>query len=142
MKKTTLVLFLLFGSNSFAQKPEPSIFETIIIDFFKVFSEYDAKYLDQTCTPDFELYDVGLVWNADSVKNYLKTSKKPYKRVNNFEILKLNQRKSTAWLSYWNTGTFYKQDGTNMQVKWLESAIFEKRKGQWKIVQLHSTRVK
>jgi hypothetical protein len=142
MKRFLLLILISISVSSHAQKADSTQLKAIVEDFFEVFSEYDMKYLERTTTPEFELYDVGLVWNTDSVRVYIKNSKKPFKRENKFDFLKFNIRKNVAWVSYWNTGIFHRPDGTKNTVRWLESAIFEKRKGKWLIAQLHSTRVK
>jgi ketosteroid isomerase-like protein len=142
MKRLVLLILFLISVSSFAQKADSTQLKAVIEDFFGVFSEYDIKYLERTTTPEFELYDVGEVWNADSVRVILKKGKKPFKRENKFDFLKFNIRKNVAWVSYWNTATIHRADGTKFNIRWLESAIFEKRKGRWLIAQLHSTRMK
>ena len=124
-----------------AQTADSTAIKAVIQDFFEVFSEFDAKYLERTTTKGFELYDVGLVWNADSVKTYIIKNTKPFKRENKLDFLKFNVRGNIAWVSYWNTGIFHRSDGKKQDIRWLESAILEKINGEWKIAQLHSTRV-
>ncbi len=113
----------------------------ILYDFFQVFSTHNPKYLHENITSTFEIYDVGLVWNSDSIQNFIQVYPKPFNRENQFKIIKLNINKSIAWISYWNTGIFHQPDGTNKQIKWLESAILIKKNKHWKLAQLHSTKV-
>jgi hypothetical protein len=134
-----------FSTSGFAQKSsniDSTQIRAIVDEFFQVFSQHDMKYVDRTCTPDFELYDVGLVWNVDSVRTYVSKYPKPYNRENKFRFLQFNFRKNVAWASYWNTGIFHQPDGKQQSVRWLESVILERRKGKWWLVQMHSTRVR
>ncbi len=142
MKSYITLFCFIISISANAQKSDTTVFRNVLTDFFGVFTEYDMKYLERTTTPEFELYDVGEVWNTDSVRVILAKGKKPFKRENKFDFLKYNIRKNVAWVSYWNTATFHRPDGTNMKIRWLESAIFERRNGKWLIAQLHSTRVK
>ncbi|MFY8000299.1 MAG: nuclear transport factor 2 family protein [Candidatus Kapaibacteriota bacterium] len=141
---TKFLLSTLFFACTFsaqAQTQDSTAIKAIVQDFFEVFSQFDAKYMERTITQGFELYDVGLVWNADSVKTYISKNTKPFKRENKLTFLKFNVRESIAWVSYWNTGIFHQPDGKKQEVRWLESAILEKVNGTWKIAQLHSTLV-
>ncbi|MCU0427015.1 MAG: nuclear transport factor 2 family protein [Candidatus Kapabacteria bacterium] len=138
-------LFVIFTVSAQAQTHDSTAIKAVIQDFFEVFSEFDAKYMERTVTQGFELYDVGLVWNADSVRAYITKNTKPFKRENKLDFLKFNVRGTgngaVAWVSYWNTGIFHRPDGKKQDIRWLESAIVEKVNGAWKIAQLHSTRV-
>jgi hypothetical protein len=142
MKKIIAIFFLFMASTSFGQQADSTQIKNTIADFFGVFSEFDVKYMERTVVPEFELYDVGLVWNIDSVRNYIAKGKSFEKRENHFDFIKFNFRKNLAWVSYWNTAVFISESGKNRKVKWLESAILEKRKGKWLLLQLHSTAVK
>jgi hypothetical protein len=142
MKKNIVIFLLLMTSTSFGQQADSTQLKNTIAEFFGVFSEFDAKYMERTVVPEFELYDVGLVWNIDSVKTYITKGKSFVKRENHFDFIKFNFRENLAWASYWNTADFLGTDGKSRKAKWLESAIFEKRNGKWLILQLHSTAVK
>ncbi len=142
---SALLLFFTFATHGYSQKSggiDSTQVRAIVDEFFQVFSQHDMKYVDKTCTPDFELYDVGLVWNVDSIRTYTSKYPKPYNRENKFRFIQFNFRKNIAWASYWNTGIFHQPDGKQQSVRWLESVILERRKGKWWLVQMHSTRTR
>jgi hypothetical protein len=141
LKTLFFLTILLTASTLKAQSADSLKIKAVLYEFFEVFSQFDYKYVESTTTKDFELYDVGLVWNNDSINTYITSNQKPFKRENKFDFIKFNIKRNIAWVSYWNRGIFHNQNGSPFSIRWLESAILEKRKGIWKLVQLHSTRV-
>jgi hypothetical protein len=142
------LLFLLVTANGFSQNMAKDTLEIrrVLTDFFEVFTNPDMKYFDRNCIPEFELYEVGEVWNIDNIKNYVKkeqSSPKNWERINEFKFIKFNIRKNIAWASYHNTAYITNlTDNSKREINWLESIILEKIKGKWLLVQLHSTRKK
>jgi ketosteroid isomerase-like protein len=60
------------------------------------------------------------------------------KRVNTIDFIKVTVKGPVAWVSYHNMADIAKK-GKQRQVRWLESAVLEKTKGEWKVALLHST---
>lgn len=114
--------------------------------FQDIWSDLDTARIRTHHTDDFILLEAGMVWNNDSIVNYLLGEQKrmmegQYRRENRFEFVKSVQRQNTIWVAYQNYGTWNKGVDTLGTAHWLESAIAVKEKGQWKLQQLHSTPV-
>lgn len=114
--------------------------------FQDIWSDLDTASIRTHHTKDFILLEAGMVWNNDSIVNYLLGEQKrmmegQYRRENRFDFLKSVQRQNTIWVAYQNYGTWIKGVDTLGTAHWLESAIAVKEKGQWRLQQLHSTPV-
>jgi hypothetical protein len=114
--------------------------------FQDIWSDLDTARIRTHHTEDFILLENGMVWNNDSIVNYLLGEQQrmlegQYRRENRFQFVKSVQRQNTIWVAYQNYGTWIRGVDTLGKAHWLESAIAVKEKGQWKLQQLHSTRV-
>jgi hypothetical protein len=150
MKKTSVLffLFICIVAQGYAQNLAKDTVEIrqVLTDFFEVFTHPDMKHFDRNCVPAFELYDMGEIWNVDTIRNYVKKAQsepQDWQRTNHFDFIKFNFRGKIAWVSYHNYAQFTNSKTNKTQnVHWLESIILEKIKGRWWLVQMHSTRVK
>jgi hypothetical protein len=146
-KQLFLSLMLLIGANFTAQSQnfaqDTTDIKNVVIDFFELFVKNDLKYLDKHCTPTFELYESGMIWNNDTLRNIIykrQTQKRNWERKNEFKFIKFNVNKDIAWVSYFNTA--YLTNATTQEKrtnKWLESAVLVKKKEKWYLTQMHST---
>jgi hypothetical protein len=123
-----------------------SVEHLIELSFEDIWSDLDTARIRTHHTEDFILLENGVVWNNDSIVNYLVGEQKrmiegQYRRENRFDFVRSVQRGNTIWVAYQNNGTWIKGPDTLFRAHWLESAIAVKEKGQWKLQQLHSTRV-
>lgn len=114
--------------------------------FQDIWSNLDSTKIKNHHTNDFLLLENGLVWNNDSISNYMikariRADKQQLHRINRFNFLKTVHNKSTIWVAYDNFGTWIKESDTLQTAHWLESAVAIKEDGKWKIQQLHSTYV-
>lgn len=115
--------------------------EKVLYDSFDALSEFDYQAIREQITDDFQLLEDGLDWNADSLVKIMKFYEpNVVERPNKFEIIKTGVEGSTAWISYWNDADIELKEG-KMKLKWLESAVFHKQDGVWKMALLHSTQV-
>ena len=149
MKKSVLfpVLFCVnivgFSQNLAKDTTE---LKNVIADFFELFVQDDIQYFEKNCTPEFELYEVGKVWNADTLRNLInkrQAQKRIWVRTNEFKYIKINVKKDIAWVSYFNTA--YLTNATTNEkrtVRWLESAILIRKNKRWLLTQMHSTSIK
>jgi hypothetical protein len=150
MKKASIIilLFTVISLNGFSQNVAKDTVEIrrVLTDFFEVFTNPDMKHFDRNCVPTFELYDVGEIWNVDTIRNYVKTAQsqpKEWLRTNRFDFIKFNFREKIAWVSYHNYAHLTNAKSNKIvDIHWLESIILEKIKGKWWLVQMHSTRIK
>ena len=148
MKKQVLLsMVLLIGANFRAQSQnlakDTTDIKNVVADFFELFVKNDLKYLERNCTPTFELYESGMIWNNDTLRNIIhkrQTQKYTWERQNEFKFIKFNVNNNIAWVSYFNTA--HLTNGTTQAKrtsKWLESAILVKKKKKWYSTQMHST---
>ncbi|HKK73532.1 MAG TPA: homocysteine S-methyltransferase [Saprospiraceae bacterium] len=119
----------------------------IIGSFDDIWSGLDTSKITQYHTNDFILLENGIVWNNDSIRNYMNRERldmeqEGYQRLNRFEFIKSVHNKSSIWLAYDNYGTWVKEADTLGTAHWLESAVAIKKEGEWMLEQLHSTRVR
>jgi len=109
-------------------------------DLFAGMSAFDYEKMRDVVTPDFQLLEVGEVWDLDDLIRVVKPSGKKYERRNYFSVIKVAEHTDTVWVSYWNKADFI-VEGKARQVGWLESAVMIKSGNDWKVQMLHSTRV-
>ena len=146
MKQLTLIItVVLFSFGTKAQKveKETAAIKAVLTDFFETFTHPDMKYFDRNCSPDFQLLEVGEVWERKEVQAYVdRVTAKPltFERTNQFDFIKVKFYKNMAWVSYYNTATLRSlQDNSIKKREWLESIILEKVKGRWVLQQMHSS---
>jgi hypothetical protein len=165
MKKIFILLVSLFGFMACEQKKTPvdseefgnhistanddikAVKDLIKNSFEDIWSDLDSTKIGKYHTDDFLLLENGIVWNNDSVKNYLSRERKEmeiqkYKRLNRFEFIKSVDNQNTVWIAYDNYGTWIKGADTLGTLHWLESVIAIKEQDEWKLQQLHSTTVR
>ena len=114
--------------------------------FQEIWSDLDTARIRAYHTDDFILLEQGLVWNNDSIARYLLGEQKrmeegQYQRLNRFDYVRSVQSQNTIWVAYRNYGTWVKGSDTLGTAQWLESAIATRENNQWKLQQLHSTRM-
>ena len=146
MKRLAFLLILqVLSFQTFAQNREKDKAEilAVLTDFFETFTHPDMKYFDRNCSPDFQLLEVGEVWERKEVQAYVdRVTAKPltFERTNQFDFIKVKFYKNMAWVSYHNTATIKSlQDNSIKKREWLESIILEKVKGRWVLQQMHSS---
>ena len=146
MKQLSLVLTILFFSLcTTAQNvaKETAAIKAVLTDFFETFTHPDMKYFDRNCSPDFQLLEVGEVWERKEIQAYVdRMTANPltFERTNQFDFIKVKFYKNMAWVNYHNTATIRSlQDNSIKKREWLESIILEKVKGRWVLQQMHSS---
>ena len=110
-------------------------------DFFNAIAASDYQGMRDQCTPDFQLLENGHVMTVEDLINLVKSRSVKPKIVYSFEDIRTKIEGSNGWISYRNRAVVSRNDKT-INVEWLESALFEKKNGKWKMVLLHSTVVK
>lgn len=158
MKVNLLLFVILFYLSSCTQKKvdTPKIDAAAEIEIAKglvqgsfdaIWSGLDTSALSTFHTSDFILLEHGMVWNNDTIRNYLLREtpnklSKGYERLNRFDYIAAKHRGESIWLAYHNYGTWVLGEDTLRNAEWLESIVAVKEKGTWKLEQMHSTRVK
>lgn len=108
---------------------------------FAAMSAFDSNAMKQIVTDDFQLLEVGEIWDIDMLASAIQPNGSTYQRRNYFDLVKLDINNKTAWVSYWNKATYKVEGKLDNTVAWLESAVLKNIDGQWKIQMLHSTRL-
>lgn len=140
-----LIPFLLQTTISKAQnvEKETAAIKAVLTDFFETFTHPDMKYFDRNCSSDFQLLEVGEVWERKEIQAYVdKMNAKPltFERTNQFDFIKVKFYKNIAFVNYHNTATIRSlQDNSIKKREWIESIILEKVKGRWVLQQMHSS---
>ncbi|MCI0696838.1 nuclear transport factor 2 family protein [candidate division KSB1 bacterium] len=146
MRYSIFVAVLCFLMAS-CQSSQDNVVEKEAVDgvrlaFFEAITKYDYQALRNQCTEDFVLFENGLHWNADSLINIIKSFEaKQASFKYSFEDIKTEVQGALAWTTYRNHGLISMAE-RQIEYEWLESAIFKKRNGLWKIAFLHSTVVR
>jgi len=134
------------SARSESQEDIDSVKHLIEGSFQEIWSDLDTARIRAYHTDDFILLEQGLVWNNDSIARYLLGEQKrmeegQYQRLNRFDYVRSVQSQNTIWVAYRNYGTWVKGSDTLGTAQWLESAIATRENNQWKLQQLHSTRM-
>lgn len=122
-----------------------SVKNLISNSFQHIWSDLDSTAILRYYTTDFALLENGVVWNTDSIANYImkrQSKGQDYKRLNRFDFLKSVHNQNTIWIAYDNYATWKKGSDTLRKAHWLESVIAIKENNLWKLQQLHSTVVR
>ena len=142
MKFIFFVLLTILISNGLLAQEHNNKIEATVIGFFNGLSLLNADTLKYYSTADFQLLEDGQIWNMDTLINKIMPRRNSkIERLNHFEFIRTVRSRNMAWVSYNNSAEF--RLGEKQQtMKWMESAVLIKDKGNWKIQLLHSTKLK
>src|SRR5688572_3378786 len=110
----------------------------VLLSYFDGIKNKDFNKMTEATTDDFILYEMGRVWNNDSVFNNIKKNL-PYSVEYKFDNFKINVDNMSGHMSYYNNGVFVFNDTTRQNFSWIESAAFRKSVEGWKMCFLHIT---
>ena len=113
----------------------------VIVDYYQALSDRNFVAVKTISTPDFIIYDLGLVWNNDSLINVVKSMPEA---TFTFEVTEFNFESdcNSAFLNYLNHGIFNINDTTRLEYHWIESGYVKKVGEELKLNFLHSTEAK
>lgn len=140
--KATAILTLISGVAFFfacqGHKPanDPEKLKGVLLSYFDGIKDKDFKKMTDATTDDFVLYEMGRVWNNDSVFKEMK--KFPYTVIYKFDNFKITVDQQSGHMTYFNHGDFA-FDSTRQSFDWIESAAFRKTNEGWKMYFLHIT---
>ena len=142
---TALLLASSIGAASLDQPTPATNDEGQIIEavrsMFAALSAEDIPKLRAVIAPDFYAFEAGGRITGDALIELLKKAHAAGKvyvwTVNEPEV---HIDGSTAWITYVNRGSI-KDASETKNVSWLESAVLQKDKDNWRIQFFHSTRV-
>ncbi|MCL3779602.1 nuclear transport factor 2 family protein [Prolixibacteraceae bacterium JC049] len=113
----------------------------VLSNFFKAVGEHDWERMKGMTTKDMILVEHDMVWNTDSLINAMDKYWKGYTVEYSVDFIKIYVTGRTAWAVYRNDGVVSNNE-REIHVGWIETVIFAKKNGKWKIIGLQSTRVK
>ncbi len=132
------ILVLISACNQKPVLDSPEEVKKVLIDYFEGIENNDYQKMIEVTTDNFLLFENGLVWNNDSIINFIKSQ--PNMKVDfSFDGFIINMGNSIANMSYLNHGSFVINDTINQDMYWIESASFTKKDKVWKMDFLHST---
>lgn len=114
-----------------------------LIRMFDHVSKRDSVSLKMDCTENVTFYEYGQVWTIDTLINKAITLNisADFTRTNAFDFINTEAGKNTAWVTY-RLNSDIMNDGKEISIQWLETAVLVKQKKQWKVKHLHSTLLK
>ncbi len=135
---SVIMLALISACNQKPTADSPEAVKKILTGYFEGIKNTDYEKMTQITTDDFVLFENGLVWNNDSIINFIKAQKN-MKVEFTFDNIKINMGNFIANMSYHNHGSFIINDTIKQDIIWIESAAFVKKDNVWKMNFLHST---
>jgi len=139
----SFVFFLFAGCNIKMDKTELETekfnVHKVLAEYFNAIEDRNWEKLKSLSTDDMILVEHGLLWNNDSLINALEKYWHGYEISYSFDFIKTHVDGSSAWTIYRNHGIAKKGD-QEMHFHWIESVIFTKENGEWKIIEAQSTR--
>jgi len=142
MIKKIALFFLLSTQFSFAQTTEKAEVQQVITRFFDALSVANIPLMKAEVSDDFILLENGEIWTIDTLANKISKPKpEGYLRQNSFDFLSTKIDKNRAYVYYKNKAEISSKT-RNVTIKWLESVIFRKEKGRWRMEFMHSTPMK
>ena len=140
--KQLFIFFLFLTTNAFSQKTnDSSAIVRLLVDDYKTMGNWDIKSHIENCTDNYLLVENGEIWDIKKESEYyIKNATRVIDRKDYFDIKYVRVYGTYAYAVY-NLRSDIVENG-NLKVKtWLESAIFRKIKGKWKIELINSTPV-
>ena len=130
----TLSMFLL-PSVAAAQKAP---FDSVVA-FFTALSEANHQGIRDSTTENILILEQGEVWNLEKLLSIVRP--RTAARRNFFSVVSEEVRGNTALINYWNKALERSESGEERTRAWLESVVVVKKRGTWRILQMHSTRL-
>jgi len=142
MIKKIALFFLLSTQFSFAQTTQKAEVQQVITRFFDALSVANIPLMKAEVSDDFILLENGEIWTIDTLANKISRPKpEGYLRQNSFDFIETKIDKNRAWVYFKNKAEITSKT-RNVTIKWLESVIFRKEKGRWRMEFMHSTPMK
>ncbi len=142
MKNPFLALILLLTACGNAPNPCEKVADEkarkVIVDYFQAISDSDFEALHNLSTPDYVLYEDGLVWNNDSLIQSIRSMPGVVIEYE-FEAFDFEADCNGSFIRYRNHGSVRLNDTTQMDVTWVESAYVRKVGDSLKLAFLHSS---
>ena len=135
-----ITFFLILSTNAFSQEKNDSIaIVQLLFNDYKTLGNWDIQSHIENCTTNYLLIENGEVWDMKKESDYFrKNAGRVIDRKDYFDIKYIRVYDNYAYAVY-NLRSDITENG-NLNVKtWIESTIFRKIKGKWKVELINST---
>ncbi len=127
------------------QKEDPQLelakVDKVLQSYFDGIAKFDYEAMRQACSPDYLLLEDGIVWTVEDHINFLKPLQGKASISYTFSDVKKSIDGPVAWRTHRNVADAT-IDGKPAHFEWIESVVFHRQNGEWKIALLHSTTTK
>jgi hypothetical protein len=140
--KQLFIFFLLLSTHAFSQeKNDSAAIVKLLVNDYKTLGNWDITSHSENCTENYLLIENDEIWDMKKERDYfIKNKSRVIDRKDYFDIKSVRVYGNYAYAVY-NLRSDIAENG-NLKVKtWLESTIFRKIKGKWKIELIHSAPV-
>ena len=140
MKYKLLFVFLALSISSFSrQKNDSTEIVNLLVKDYKTMGNWDIKTHIADCTENYLLLENGEIWDMKKESEYyIKNASRVIERKDYFDIKYVRIYGNTAYAAY-NLRSDITENGALKVKTWLETVIFRKINGNWKIELIHST---
>ena len=141
MKQLFVLLYLLLSLNLFSQNKDSIAIVQLLVKDYKTMGNWDIKTHIENCTANYLLVENGEIWDLNKEIEYYKSNtNRKIDRKDYFEIKYVRISGNNAYAVY-HLRSDISENGMLKVKTWLESVIFRKIAGIWKIELIHSTPV-
>jgi len=128
-------------SHSCPAGDDSTLFQQMIRDYFDGVADKDFVKQRSMTTEDFVIYEDGKVWNNDSVFRNIQYYE-PFTVKSSFTDIRVFVDDHSAYATYLSHPNFVLSDSVKFHLDFIETMIFRKTAGGWKIGTLHITELK
>ena len=140
----TIIFFLasFFAIPVFSQYAADSIaIVNLLVHDYATMESFDFNAHTPNITDDYLLLENGEIWDIQREKEYyVQNAQRKIRRQNYFDFETVKIYGDVAYAVY-TLQSEITEGGAMKGYRWLESAIFRKIEGEWKLEILHSTRM-
>ncbi len=90
--------------------------------------------------PGYQLLENGELLDVEGDIAFMHAPEDDYHRTDDFDFRQVRVKGDVGYAVYFLTSTIRDAGGTQVK-KWLESAIFRRKRGRWLLAVLHSTKI-
>lgn len=137
-----LLLFVARGADAATRPDDRTAIQQAIAEVYRVYSHVrDKQQYRGLLTADYRLLENGELLDAEGDMSVMRSPADRYERTDSFEFKQVNVVGNVGYAVYFLTSAI--RDTSSAQTKrWLESAIFRRERGRWRLAVLHSTKTK
>jgi ketosteroid isomerase-like protein len=123
------------GDDSQAKKEE---LKSVLADYYNALAKKDIQKLNSLTTANFIFFEEGVITTNESAIRDAE-ERMAFTASFTFDSLNIHMEKRDASVYYFRKADFTFEDSSQLSVRFLESATFNKEGDKWKIRFLHSS---